>query len=216
VRISVTLIDQYRKFMLDEYVSEQDLIESVKGVWKPTRKVLCGQSFDSIVQDPLRYQTEDGYSCDGISWPGGEMEEKVLPLFQHIKTWQPKEIRPVTVNETPVNLVTKVDALDADGIVEVKTTWSGFDYERYQAAHQWRHYLLNFGAKWIRYHVFDWREPASGPFKLYGVETFTLYPYAGMEAECLETLGGLVDFIKSKKLEQYVADDHPRLLGRTA
>lgn len=216
MRISATLIDRYRLFMADEYVTEADLIASIKGVFIPSRQMACGSSFDSIIQDPQKYATEDGYTCDGISWPGGEMDEKCLSLFSGITTWQAKEIRSYNLDGTPVNVVSKVDGLEADGVVEVKTTWSGFDYDRYADAHQWRHYALNFDAAWVRYHVFDWREPANGPFKLNDVHTFTLYPYTGMEAECLEMLGGLVSFIKSKKLEAFVADDHPRLIGRVA
>lgn len=216
MRISATLIDQWLRFRTNEYAKESELIASIKGVFIPNRKMECGSSFDQIVQEPAKYRVADTYVCDGIEWPGGILDEKCLPLFNNITTWQPKEIAHYTINRTPVNVVAKVDGLEADGIVEVKTTWSGFDYEKYYSAHQWRHYLLNFDAKWIRYHVFCWTEPVKGPFKLHDVETFTLYPYDRMKAECLETLGELVEYIQSKNLEQYVADNHPRLLRRTA
>jgi hypothetical protein len=108
-----------------------------------------------------------------------------------------------------------VDELLADYIREYKTRWSAFDYEKYHNAHQWRWYLLNFGAAFVEYLVFCWSDNKGG-FKLNGIEKFKLYPYDGMEAECLETLGELVEYIQRKGLGKYVADNHPRLMRGAA
>ena len=216
MRISATLIDQWIRYKSDEdYPTEAQLIESIQGVFRPSRQMDLGSSFDQIMQEPSRYRTEDGYLCHGIAWPVDMIEEQAA-LFTEPGLWQAKEVLPVQVNGEVINVVSKVDRLVADGIEELKTRWGAFDYEKYYRAHQWRWYLLTFGAAWIRYTVFCMYEPAKGPIKLNSVERFTLYPYAGMEQDCLDALRGLVEFIHLRKLESFVADDHPRLMREVA
>lgn len=205
MRISATLIDQFLRYQRDEYAKESELIASIKGEFIPTRPVLCGQSFEKIMESPDRYRTVEGFSCDGLAWPKDEIEE-CLTQFTTPGTWQVKEVRSYIIDGITVNIVAKVDRLVGDAIEEVKTRWSAFDFEKYYHAHQWRHYLLNFGASRVRYKVFCWADNKGG-FKLNGVEVFDLYPYEGMEADCLATVGDLVDYIRLKNLESFVADN---------
>lgn len=210
MRISATLVDQWIRFQTDEYAQESELIESIRGEFRPTRKVKCGMAFDSILQDPRQYRKGDFYEYEGIAFPADVLDERCIPLFQEPGLWQPKETKLYDIEKEPVTVVAKVDRLVGAGIEEVKTTWGAFDYDRYAEAHQWRHYLLNFGAQWVRYSVFCWTENSKGEFVLHDVNRFVLYPYPEMENECVNKLAELVAYIKRKGLQSYVADDRPR------
>ena len=215
MRISCTTIDQYRRFLAEEYVSEADLIESIKGEFRPTRKMKAGSSFEKVMELPEKYRNGDFYSCEGFDWPAEAIDSECLTHFSTPGTWQCKEVRPYIVGTDTVNIVTKVDQLVANYIKECKVTQSPFDYEKYHDAHQWRWYNLNFGAAFVRYKVFYFTEVRDG-MKFHDAHSFDLYPYTGMLSDCLEALAGLVDFIHSRKLESFVADDHPRLLRGVA
>jgi hypothetical protein len=221
VRISCTLIDQWLYFQRNEDAQEKRLIESIKGVFEPSRPMLCGMAFDAILQEPEKYRDGEFYryteDCNPpVIFPAGPIDERCLPLFQEPGIWQPKETKTVEVEGEKVTVVTKVDRLVANRVDEVKTYYSSFDYDKYADAHQWRWYALNFEASAVRYSCFGFYENAKGEMKLGDIHQFTLYPYVGMEQECLEKLGELVSYIKRKGLEQYVADDRPRKERRVA
>lgn len=217
MRISATLIDQWLRFKRDTegYATEDQLIESIKGTFIPTRQVKCGMAFDQILQDPPTYRTGEFYEHEGIQFPAKDMDEECIPLFQAPGLWQPKETKTYEIQGEPVTVVTKVDKLVANFIDEIKTYYSSFDYAKYADAHQWRWYLLNFDAAYVRYSCFGWYDGTRG-LSLNDVHRFRLYRYPDMERECLSELSELVSYIHKKGLESYVADDRPYTRKRVA
>lgn len=218
MRISATLVDQWLRYIKDEtgYATESDLIKSIKGIFEPNRKMLCGMAFDQILQEPEKYRKGDSYTfvgrdCpEGITFPAQELDEQCSPLFQEPGLWQPKETSTVEIDGETVTVVTKADRLSGNLVDEIKTYWSTFDYDKYADAHQWRWYALNFGVPAVRYSCFGWTENSKGELRLNDVHRFTLYAYSGMREECVATLSDLVDYINRKGLSSYVADDRPR------
>ena len=52
MRISATQLESFRLFMQpdQEWMSEQNLIDTIKGVWKPNHKVSLGSAFGQVLE----------------------------------------------------------------------------------------------------------------------------------------------------------------------
>jgi hypothetical protein len=189
MRISTTTLESFRLFMdpEQEWMSEADLIDSIRGVWAPNHKVLLGLAFGSVLEAPERYRIPGGYRIT----PRGSAETFELgddvmgPALALID-------RPRTVFEAKGigrygrhDVVAKADQFVGAHLIETKTTCSSFDFDKYAASCQWRFMLDIFGgAQRCTYHVFCLDEHENGVVALKSVETFDLYPYAAMHDDC--------------------------------
>jgi hypothetical protein len=206
MRISTTTLESFRLFMdpEQEWMSEADLIDSIRGVWAPNHKVLLGLAFGSVLEAPERYRIPGGYRIT----PRGSAETFELgddvmgPALALID-------RPRTVFEAKGigrygrhDVVAKADQFVGAHLIETKTTCSSFDFDKYAASCQWRFYLDVFdGARSVTYHVFCLSETEGNDVvSLKSVETFTLYPYHELHEDCAALVRDFEDYVRVKGL----------------
>lgn len=189
MRISTTTLESFRLWMEPEtdWMPEEDLLDSIRGVWKPNHKVLLGQAFGAVLETPEPYRVSGGYR---ITSRGGEEtfafgDDVMGPALALID-------RPRTVFEAKGlgrfcghDVVAKADQMVGANLIETKATLSTFDFDKYAAGCQWKFMAEIFGVPKVTYHVFCLSESeANGVITLKSIETFDLFTYAELRADC--------------------------------
>lgn len=207
-RVSVTHIEQYRLWRTGSWMSEADLIASIKGEFKPNRKILCGQAFHAILEAPDKApqgcgSTGHWYEHNGIRFPGSIIDE-ALTHYERGGVPEVKATRMYEVGSQLVEVVAKVDNLRGLTIDETKTRWAAFDAEKYDASCQWRFYIDVFGANRVRYVVFQLDEDSEGGFELRGVHKLSMFPYPSLHSDCLRLLTEFMEYARMRELLPYL------------
>lgn len=182
IRISATTLESYRLWRdpNQEWMPEEKLIESIKGIWQPDLKVQMGSAFGAILEDPDRYLVPGGFEAQGISF-GLDVVEPCLAVIDRRGTFEAK----TTKAYDDCLVVSKADHVCGLVLSEFKTTWGSFDVSRYLDSYQWRFMADAFQPSRITYHVFCLSHSESNDvISLRSVETFSVYPYAGLHEDC--------------------------------
>lgn len=204
LRISTTTIESFRLFMEpeQEWMSEDELIASIRGQFVPNHKVLLGQAFGRVLEKPEAYRVPHGYR---ITTRGGEetfefsddVMGPCLAVFDRRGAFEQKATRMYDGH----TVVAKADQLLGARVVENKCTLSTFDFDKYAKGCQWRFYADIFVPRVVTYNVFCLSEAANGVIELKGIETFNLFPYPELHQDCVELVRRFVEYVKARKLE---------------
>lgn len=203
MRVSCTQIESFRLFLQpdQEWMTEQELINSITGKFVPTHPVELGRAFGLILEDPDRYRVESGYEANGYSLSRDVMEP-ALALVDRRCIFEAKAMR--EYGECLV--VSRADALLGTTLFEFKTTLSSFDATKYMESCQWRFMADMLQPSQIVYRVFCLVEPARGDMELRSIETLPLYPYAGMHDDCCALVDQFVHFVKLRGLDGFLRE----------
>lgn len=182
-------------------MSEQDLIDSIRGVWKPNPAVLLGSAFGKVLEDPDRFQVPGGYQCQGYSFDESTIAP-ALALIDRRGIFEAKGLK----RYGSCDVVAKADHLLGAHLSEFKTTGSTFAFDKYAESCQWRFMVDIFEPLSVTYHVFLLDDHENGVAELRGIESFNLYPYAGLHDDCCALLGRFVDFATVKGLDGLLRD----------
>jgi hypothetical protein len=181
-----------------EWMSEDDLAATIRGLFVPNHKVLLGLAFGTILETPDPYRVPGGYRITPRGGTdtfdlGDDVMGPALALIDRPRTvFEAKAVKAYG----PHDVVCKADQLVGATLIETKTTLSTFDFDKYAQSCQWRFMLDIFQAPSCTYHVFCLSESAAnGVVSLRGVETFTLYPYAAMARDCAELVRAFEDYV---------------------
>lgn len=190
MRISTTTIESYRLWRdpEQEWMPEEELIATIRGRFTGNHKVWLGMAFGAVLETPERFRVAGGYRVENLRGCGETFDfgdEVMGPMLALID-------RPRTVFEAKGlgrygrhDVVAKADQMVGASIAETKATLSSFDFDKYAASCQWRFMLDIFGAASVTYHVACLSESeANGAISLRGIESFTLYPYPELKADC--------------------------------
>jgi len=185
VRISATQLESYRLFMQadQDWMSEDDLIATIKGVFVPNHKINLGSAFGKVLEDPDRYLVPGGFriTVSGEVFAFGLSEkEPCLDLIDRRGVFEAKAVK----SYDDCDVASKADHLLGTHLSEFKTTTSSFDVTKYLDSYQWRFMADAFGATRITYRVFCLDEASNGVISLRGIESFNLFPYAGLHEDC--------------------------------
>jgi hypothetical protein len=206
MRVAVTLLDEYRRFVNFDYISESEMIAKIKGAFTPSRPMELGTAFHAIIEDPQEHYIE-GYGMyvapNGIEF-GPEVIEGALPYITPGGVFEVKATKDYHVNGELVTVVAKADKLVNAEVEEQKTRWSAWDIDSYLDSYQWRWYLEIFEAVKVKYNVFRLSETDRNGIVLHGVEQFSLFPYPALQSDCRALLSSFVEFAKAKKLTGYL------------
>lgn len=215
MRISTTTLESFRLFMdpEQEWMSEDALLDTIRGAFVPTRKVLVGQAFGAVLEAPELYRIPGGYrvtprGSDVAIELGDDVMAPALALIDRAATvFEAKAAKRYGRHD----VVAKADQLRGAHLIETKTTFSTFDFDKYAASCQWRFMADIFdGVRKVTYQVFCLDEHDNGVIELKGVETFDLYPYAALHEDCdalvrefeaFVTVKGLVALLDARQLE---------------
>lgn len=202
MRISVTTVEQFRLYETTDFVTEEKLQDSIKGVFVPTQFMRNGSAFHSILEAPEQFKVPRGYTADGIFFP----EDVVAPCLAVSPPGGVHEAKLTKVYELrsgPVTVVAKADKLQGSEIIERKTKWSPFNFDNYADAYQWRFYMDIFQPSSVTYDVFCLDDQRNG-FVLKSIESFTLYPYPAVHQDCVALLTRFVDYVNLRGLGSYL------------
>ena len=201
MRIYTTMIESFRLFMdpEQEWMAEQDLIDTICGKFVPNHKVTLGQGFGRVLEDPDRYLVPGGYriTVNGEALEFGlDVMNPALAVVDRRGVFEAKGIGRYGAHD----VVAKADHLLGAALSEFKTTLSTFDFDKYANSCQWRFMADIFQPSSITYHVFCLSEATNGVISLRGIETFTLYPYEKMRADCEALVWDFVAYVTAKGL----------------
>lgn len=197
VRISTTTLESFRLFMQPDrdWMTEQSLIDTITGKFEPTPAVLLGLGFGRVLETPERFLVPGGFkygdyffSLDMMSEPLAQIDRSGVMEAKGTKQYG------------DCMVVAKADHLLGSHLSEFKTTLSTFDFDKYAASYQWRFMADIFAATQITYRVFCLSD-SDGITDLRSIETFNLYPYAGMHADCEALVGQFKAFVVAKGLD---------------
>ena len=204
MRISTTTLESYRLWSEQDWMAEEALIATITGVFVPTHKVLVGQAFGHVLEDPTPYQVEGGYRYGDFTF-SEETMAPALALFDRRGVFEAK----ATKEYGNCTVVAKADQLLGTELIENKTTLSTFAFDKYATSYQWRFMVDIFEPSQVTYHVFCLSEDRDGvsedrdgtTITLRSIESFHLYPYAALHGDCCDLLRQFVNYVTARGLD---------------
>lgn len=219
VRLSATTLESFRRFKEFEYISEQDMVDKIKGVFTRVAKMDYGEDFGNYIENPSLAKHLPG---GGLRMPGyGTFLAPAIvdKANEYISTLQ----NPVF--EVPVRAMYKfrqlpsiiislrTDVVEGRLIRDIKTT-ADFKYESYEDSLQWRIYLDGLSVDKFVYDVFELKgkvaDPDNKEIKVAAdceLHSFSLFAYPTMKADIRNWIVDLMGFITRKGLMSYVLKD---------
>ena len=177
MRVSVTTLDTFKKYLTTDYVSFDDLIASILGTLQENRAMQIGSAFHSALEH-ARYMESYCLINKGITFLCGDVDEYVIQsTAREIKT---------TCDIEGVTVVGKADTIHGTTVIDHKTT-SRLDIERYFDSVQWRLYLQLFNCNKFIYQVFEIETSDDAEkydvIRIKDIHHFSFFRYPGMEEE---------------------------------
>jgi len=199
MRISTTTLESYRLWRdpNQEWMTEADLMDSIRGVWKPTHKVELGSAFGKVLEDPDRFLIPGGFECQGFAF-GRDVIDPCLAVIDRRGVFEAKALKAYG----DCDVVSKADHLLGSHLSEFKTTLSTFDVQKYLDSYQWRFMADALQPSQITYHVFCLSEAAgNGVIGLRDIHSFNVYPYAAMHEDCAGLVQEFAGYVVSRGLD---------------
>lgn len=203
MRISATQLESFRLFMdpANDWFNEQELIDSINGVFVPNHRISLGSAFGRVMEDPDRYLVPGGFRVrvNGEQFEfGRDVMEPCLELVDRRGVFEAKAVKAYG----PHDVVSKADHLLGADLSEFKTTLSSFDAEKYMDSCQWRFMADAFQPRRITYYVFCLYESESnGVIELRSIERLPLYPYPQLHADCVDLVREFEGYVRARGLE---------------
>lgn len=198
MRISTTTLESFRLFCQpdNEWMTEQELLDTIAGRFIPNHKVLLGLAFGKVLEDPDRYLVPGGYRY-GEFFFSLDTVQPCLDVIDRRGVFEAKADKAYG----DCTVVAKADHLLGRHLSEFKTTLSPFDPEKYAQSCQWRFMADIFEPSKITYHVFCLTEDDAGIVSLRGVESMNLFPYANLHQDCCDLLEQFKGYVIAKGLD---------------
>jgi hypothetical protein len=199
MRISTTTLESYRLWRQDDqdWMAEDDLIASIKGLWVPTHKAELGTAFGKILEDPDRYLVPGGFECRGFGFDR-DVIEPCLSVIDRRGVFEAKGVR----TYDGLDVVAKADQLLGTELKEFKTTLGTFDADKYLESYQWRYMADIFQPSMITYHVFClFESEQNGVIELRSIESVNLYPYDGVHEDCVALVRDFAQYVTVRGLD---------------
>ena len=204
MRISATTLESFRLWFHEEWMEEQDLIDTISGKFVPNHKINLGQAFGRVLETPEPFAVPGGYAIEvnGERFEfGADVMAEPLSLMDRRGVFEAKAVTPYGPHE----VVCRADQIVGAKLIEHKTTLSSFNFEKYAESYQWRYMADAFHPAVIVYHVFCLSEGSNGVIELRGVETFKLFQYGRLHPDCCDLLKDFEWYVDSRGL-RYVLD----------
>lgn len=200
-RASATQIETFRLFMEpdQEWMSEDELVASIRGEFVPNHKVSLGQAFGNVLEDPERYAVPGGYrrtvNHETFEF-GADVIEPCLALIDRRGVFEAKAVK----RYGTLDVASKADHLIGGRLNEFKTTLSTFDVDKYAHSCQWRFMADAMQPLLVTYHVFCLSESTNGVIELRSIESVNFYPYAALSQDCAALADRFLTYVQAKGL----------------
>lgn len=199
MRISATQLESYRLFMGGEWMEEDELLATIHGDFRPNHKIALGTAFGKVLEDPDRYCAPGGFRVlvfGEVFEFGHDVMDPCLALVDRRGVFEAKAVKAYG----PHDVASKADHLLGAHLSEFKTTLSSFDFDKYAQSCQWRYMADAFQPRKITYRVFCLSESTNGVIELRSIESFDLYPYAGLHQDCQGLVDEFCGYVRAKGL----------------
>jgi len=177
-------------------MSEADLQATIRGEFTPTHEILVGRAFGKVLEDPDRYLIPGAFQCEGYTF-GLDMMEPALALMDRRGVYEAK----ATKDYGPYTVVSKADQIVGAHLIEHKTTWSTFSFDKYAESYQWRYMVEAFQPLAVSYYVFSLGEERDGSIVLRDINTFRLYPYPELHHDCAALVDRFAEYVTLRGLD---------------
>ena len=208
LKISVTTVESFRSYQ-NGSIELEDFLKRIRGEFTPSRYMDLGSAFHDIME-----KAEERFIPDRNIFKaknGIEFDFDIITrCYEKIVSDAPFEVKITKVFDVgseQVELVAKVDQLYGNCVIENKTCWGMFDFERYFGSCQWKFYLDIFEAERVFYNVFCLSDKVNG-IELRNIEQFSFNAYPDLKDDLQLLLMDFIEFIHSQKLEEYFAPDY--------
>ena len=222
IKISVTTLEEFRRYKLFDYVSEERMVDRIKGVKSSSPAMEYGTDFGEYIEQPeraiilpsgaVRMPTHDTYLPQSIVATIDEYRAELqCPVFEVIV-----RAKYVFDGLPPIVISGRIDIMEGDIQRDVKTT-KEFDYETYEDSLQWRFYLDMLGGKKFIYDVFEKHGVVEDPNgglddegkpKLWPADvelhSFPFYAYPEMKRDLRAWISDFMGFVERKGLTEYL------------
>lgn len=197
MRISTTTIESFRLFMQpdQEWMSEAELLATIRGAFVPNAAVKLGLSFGRVLEDPDRYRVRGGFQCGEYAFAESTMAP-AFALIDRSGVFEAKALKRYGSSD----VVARADHLLGRHLSEFKTTGSTFNFDKYADSCQWRFMVDIFEPLKVTYHVFVLDDHENGIAELKTIESFNLYPYAGLHEDCAAMVRQFESYVEAHGL----------------
>lgn len=202
MRVSCTTLERFRLFIEpgQEWLSEAEFLASIKGEGAQTPALLLGRAFGQILEKPWEYTVASGFAHGPFRFSAATMAEPLRLMDHRSGVFEAK----ATKEYSRSLVVAKADQIVGAHLFEHKTTLGTVDVEGYLASYQPRFMLDLFEAAVVTYHVFRLRELPDLSYEVREIESFNLYPYAGLHADCAALVREFEEYVEAKGLGDYL------------
>lgn len=198
MRISTTTLESFRLFMQpeQEWMTEDELIESIRGQFVPNHKVMLGMAFGQVLESPAKFRASGGYR-HGDFFFSADMMQPAFDVIDRRGVFEAKGQK----QYGDCTVVAKADHMLGADISEFKSTLSPFDPDKYAQSCQWRFMADIFEVPKVTYRVFCLSEADGGVLDLRSIETMNLYTYANLHRDCCALLDEFKSYVIGKGLD---------------
>ena len=178
MRISTTIVESYRLYRTESWMSEEAMVASATAEFQSTEKMALGAAFEEAVDHCLAPHegevVEMAGECGSVSltWSGVRAVQNGLPAD---RVPQVKVVSRIAGHD----LVGKADYLSGAEVRDLKTTTKTINIDKYVRSLQWQSYLLLFGGSRFWYDV-AYLSEKGGVWDLRDFQQFDCRPYPGM------------------------------------
>jgi hypothetical protein len=203
IRISVTVLEQYRRMLQTEYTPEQSVVDQIRGVAVEMPWIVnAGKAWHKV----LETAAWNGKPTVTIGeYVFSQMDVANARAYIGEGVWELKQTKTVDTAFGPATLVAQTDHLRGRMITDVKTKFSAVDERDYEQSLQWKLYLYIHDATVFRYVLCSFNDPKEdGILELREISQFRFWPYVGMEKDCMEWVSQFLEWVESRGLMKYL------------
>ena len=219
--VSPTKLELFRKYMtgeMNEYFTEQMVIDSIKGVRRTSFKANFGTALHLILEKGYTkfYNPETNLFyvyIKGVKNPFVFKKDELKPILDYIDN------KKSSVNEVPVKKVVdtgshqvsirmKIDEMSGNSVTDHKTSDKPFKVNYFENSLQWKIYCFSTEASIFYYNFFQYSFDENNGHKMNIKHTrFNLYPYNNMDVEIYGWINHFVHFCELNGLMNFITYD---------
>lgn len=222
----VTVLESFRQYMYESnedkpWLTEENLIDTIKGIERPNVKADFGTFGHEIIEDPEKH-IRNGYNTQGFpsTWFANLdfklSSEQVQPLL-NFRSEHPLMTREVPlakmyhINGYDIILTGTCDHLEANVMRDTKFKFSTFNVQDFIDSIQYKAYLHMLGMKYFVYDFFNVRgfETIADCYKarISEVESMPLVWNDSFENDLYTLMGEFMHYVLHKGLIEYLKID---------
>ena len=212
-RVTATMLEAFRRYKDNEYMSFFDMVASIKGTTEENDAMRLGTAVHEVLEHyPYGNAKYDWFTrLNYVDTRGHNIG--TAGIAQHHEWLDDSWLREVPTEKgiamadgTVLYLKCKADAVAGTTVVDHKVTTKPINdamIQRYQDSMQWRAYLFAFGASQFMYNILQ-MENEDGVWYVKANEQAYMSDYPTMGLDVVDMVHELYEFTKKHKLTDYL------------